>query len=197
LQNNTEDTIDLRELFLVLKKRKKMIWGITTLLTLSALAYVFIAKPIYSGDATLEIGQVITQQYNNGQYSFLQIDPLDNIKDLQVITNKMISITSSIPKNTNLLIISSSGEDKQEIKSKLKEVIVYVMDRHETISKFYSGKNAKIKMTQLVGDISIEDEPVKPKKALIIIVAFITGLMLSIFLAFFVEFLQGVKKTED
>jgi len=35
---------------------------------------------------------------------------------------------------------------------------------------------------------------VKPKKALIIIVAFITGLMFSIFLAFFLAFLRGLKE---
>jgi capsular polysaccharide biosynthesis protein len=201
LQNNTqyieEDKIDLRELFSVLKRRKKMICSVTALFTLLSLIYIFIAKPVYSGNATLEIGQVINEQYNDGKYSSLKVDALDNINNLRIITNTMMGISSSIPKKTNLLVLNVSGEDKEKIKSKLEETITYILDRHENISKFYSGKNAKVKMTQLVGDISIENEPIKPKKKLIVFVAFITGLMLSIFLAFFLEFLRGMKEEEN
>lgn len=50
--------------------------------------------------------------------------------------------------------------------------------------------------TAIVGNIVTQDKPVKPKKTLIVVVAFITGLMLSIFLAFFLEFVSGVKKEE-
>jgi uncharacterized protein involved in exopolysaccharide biosynthesis len=53
-----------------------------------------------------------------------------------------------------------------------------------------------IQNAKMVGAIELLDEPVKPKKILIIAVAFITGLMLSIFLAFFMEFIQGAKKRE-
>ena len=49
-------------------------------------------------------------------------------------------------------------------------------------------------MTHVIGSISISEDPIKPKKKLIVVVAFITGLMLSIFLAFFLEFIQGVKR---
>ena len=34
----------------------------------------------------------------------------------------------------------------------------------------------------------------KPKKALIVTVAFITGFILSIFLVFFIQFIQSIKK---
>lgn len=54
----------------------------------------------------------------------------------------------------------------------------------------------KIKKTSIIGKITMNDHPIKPKKKLTIIVAFITGLMLSIFLAFFLEFLSGIKKQE-
>jgi len=37
--------------------------------------------------------------------------------------------------------------------------------------------------------MEIDENPVKPKKALIIIVAFITGLILSIFIVFTMEFI--------
>ena len=52
------------------------------------------------------------------------------------------------------------------------------------------------KNTEVVGEIMVNDNPAKPKKKLIVVVAFITGLMLSIFMAFFLEFIKGTKKEE-
>jgi len=54
----------------------------------------------------------------------------------------------------------------------------------------------RIKPTHVVGEVEVLDKPVKPKKALIVIVAFITGLMFSVFLAFFLEFVHSMKKAE-
>ena len=67
-------------------------------------------------------------------------------------------------------------------------------------AKVYTMKLAisplRIKPTHIVGEVDVLGKPVKPKKVLIIIVAFITGLMFSIFLAFFLEFLHSMKKAE-
>ena len=62
MQNNTqyieEDKIDLRELFSVLKRRRKMIWGVTSLLTLLAVIYAFfIVKPVYEVKTMIEVGR--------------------------------------------------------------------------------------------------------------------------------------------
>jgi len=53
----------------------------------------------------------------------------------------------------------------------------------------YNYKNSNV-----VGDILLNDYPVKPKKKLIVIVAFVTGLILSIFIVFFLEFIESEKK---
>ena len=50
------------------------------------------------------------------------------------------------------------------------------------------------KNTHIVGEIITNDYPIKPKKKLIVTVAFVTGLILSIFLVFFLEF---IGKTEE
>ena len=52
-----------------------------------------------------------------------------------------------------------------------------------------------IQNSKLIGNYIIEDNPIKPKKKLIVIVAFVTGLILSIFLVFFLEFIG--KNEED
>jgi uncharacterized protein involved in exopolysaccharide biosynthesis len=47
--------------------------------------------------------------------------------------------------------------------------------------------------THIIGNIEQSPYPIKPKKKLIIIIAFITSLILSIFLIFFIEFIKGLK----
>ncbi|MEO1958700.1 MAG: Wzz/FepE/Etk N-terminal domain-containing protein [Nautiliaceae bacterium] len=47
--------------------------------------------------------------------------------------------------------------------------------------------------TQIIGKIEKDDNPVKPKKKLIIVVAFVTSFILSIFLIFFIEFIKSFK----
>ncbi len=54
-----------------------------------------------------------------------------------------------------------------------------------------------IKQTDVIGKIIVNDYPVKPKKKLIVIVAFITGLILSIFLVFFLEFIRNEDKNGE
>ena len=60
----------------------------------------------------------------------------------------------------------------------------------------YSLSNANVQNSHIVGDMIVKDYPTKPKKKLIVIVAFVTGLILSIFLVFFLEFLKGFKEEE-
>jgi len=61
----------------------------------------------------------------------------------------------------------------------------------------YNISDINIQNSKVIGEYVVKDYPIKPKKTLIIIVAFITGLMLSIFLAFFLEFIQGLKKEDS
>jgi LPS O-antigen subunit length determinant protein (WzzB/FepE family) len=52
------------------------------------------------------------------------------------------------------------------------------------------------KNTEIIGDIMTNDYAVKPKKKLIVVVAFVTGFILSIFLVFFMQFIRGFKEEE-
>ena len=59
----------------------------------------------------------------------------------------------------------------------------------------YNQTKNNIDNAKVIGKISISNYPIKPKKKLIVVVAFITGLILSIFLVFFMEFIS--KNKED
>ncbi len=65
--NNTQnDVIDLRELFSVLKRRKKLIGIVTGLLTVLAIVYAFfIAKPIYEVTGIMEIARIDKKPVKN------------------------------------------------------------------------------------------------------------------------------------
>ena len=58
-------------------------------------------------------------------------------------------------------------------------------------------KPHNFKNSDVVGEIITSEYPAKPKKKIIVIVSFITGLMLSIFLVFFLEFIQTSKREQE
>ena len=79
-------------------------------------------------------------------------------------------------------------KNKQEIEAILKNTYQFILNRHEEKIKNF---DMYIKTVQ-IGKIDISNEMVnKPKKVLITVVAFITGLIFSIFIVFIREFLQN------
>ena len=201
MQNKTpcvqEDTIDLRELWAVLFRRKKLIGGVTAIITLLALFYVLTAKPVYRGGALVEIGEVINPTevvFNNKPTTIFYLDNPNTLKD---IVTSAKQVNAEVPKKTdNLLRLTYDSTDKDAITPHLKSAIDYIMQRHQTKAAHYRYKGARVLMTQVVGKVTVDTEPIKPKKKLIVIVAFISGLMLSIFLSFFLEFIKGTKNND-
>jgi capsular polysaccharide biosynthesis protein len=61
----------------------------------------------------------------------------------------------------------------------------------------YSLNDTNVKNSYVVGDMIVRDYPAQPKTKLIIIVVFITGLMLSVFLVFFLEFMRGFREENN
>ena len=283
MENNTqyieEDKIDLRELFSVLKKRKKLIWSVTGVLTVLAIVYAFfIAKPVYEVKTMIEVGQIDSKpidNINNIQQK-LSYEYQVNVKGKKIELPRVKSI--SVPKKSNSILsinihgysneeavkyiqtvidkietqykektdaytdsqkelIKLTQEDIKENSSSLvkmkKELDTYsqkivslksedaalagiyalqigqkqtqLQDIMKYISELKTKEQElklsitplKMKATHIVGEIETLDYAIKPKKKLIVIVAFITGLMLSVFLAFFLEFIGGMKKKEN
>ncbi|MDK2083883.1 Wzz/FepE/Etk N-terminal domain-containing protein [Aliarcobacter butzleri] len=183
-----EDEIDLRELFKTLWKHKIFILVFTSMVTFIALIYVSLKNPIpiYQGKMYLEIGQI--QDKNFAPMS------IEKVTDLAYILNLEFKVNSNIPKNTfNLIEITFENIDKNIINETLKKVKDFVIEKHKKQTSFYES----VIMTEQIGEIIISNEPInKPKKSFIIIVAFVTGFILSIFLVFFIEFVRSFKKEE-
>lgn len=183
-----EDEIDLRELFKTLWKHKIFILVFTSMVTFIALIYVLLKNPIpiYQGKMYLEIGKI--QDKNFAPMS------IEKVTDLAYILNLEFKVNSNIPKSTfNLIEITFDNIDKNVISETLTRVKGFVLDKHKKLISFYESAI----MTKQIADITISNEPInKPKKSLIITVAFVTGFILSIFLVFFMQFVKNMRKEE-
>lgn len=342
-QTVQNETIDLRELFSILKKRKKLIWSVTALFTLLAVIYAFTLTPWWQVNATLEIGNYVDNKTGEAIYlengegvsERLNIKYIDIYKHVKGQDIKVTSIKSS-KKNPQFISITAIGKESKHAVNEIQKITDILQNKHQIIIEeiiakkqsildgidrdifqikhlkipgideeityiksaelpFIDKKIASIESnlknslkqkddaiknltslnneaslaalrmaqiqaqeyriseneiklidlntqkqqllsttlptlvrnmerlqkidlaalrekhklamlsmqshnyhnTEIIGNIITQEAPVKPKKKLIVIVAFIAGLMLSIFLAFFLEFLQGIKREEE
>lgn len=184
-----QDQVDIYEFINTLIKRKKLVFFVIIVFTLSAISYISMAKPIYGGNAMMEIGQIVNNDPNTPFFK-----SFDEAKDLKIILNKMTQVGIRIPRDTQLLELKASGNSKKNVQDKLEYSIDFILNRHKKMAKIYSGKHTKVRMSQLVGTIKIYEAPIKPNKKLILSASLITSLLFSIFLIFFLEYLAELKR---
>ena len=118
-----------------------------------------------------------------------------NIKQIEQ-TNPTLSALKLMEKRDLSNFILKVSEDLMETKSKKDSL------ETSTLSELEEEKNLirslllphNYQNTQVVGEILTNDHPAKPKKKLIIVVAFVTGLILSIFLVFFLDFVRSMRE---
>lgn len=120
-----------------------------------------------------------------------------NINKLQMLENKKRELLE-----IKLVAIKNKKEDLlSEIKRlEVKRDNIINIDLNKLISKKETIASLLLphnyKNSEVVGEIITNDYPVKPKKKLIVVVAFVTGLILSIFLVFFLNFIRDEKDTD-
>lgn len=195
-----EDEIDLKELFKTLWQKRVFIVVFTFIITVLGAVYAFVKTPVYSGNISFEIGEVINKTAEGN--IILELDKPSNLKEVisrkfqKSIENKDI-VNVSIPRGTtNILVVEVQSNSIENIKKKFNEIEKLVENRHKEKISLYSLKNEKMKMTSLINQ-SIKEYPIKPKKKLIVVVSFVTGFILSIFLVFFMQFIKSFKEDEN
>ena len=266
-QCNENDEIDLKELIKTILKYKKFILIFTTIVTLLAVVYVNIKKPIYEISTNIETGYINTytqdgvvkkyfmqpntlkiyiesvfDQKDNPIKSYprvttsivkgtkdilnIKIDAYSNkealnylnkiINDIHSKENKQINAYKNLLVQEIKVLQDSKKQlilNKQNYLHKIKtlnnaqtistllQAISDIENQLLTINEKIVNLKAKvssvnIKNTQIIGKIKKKDSPIKPKKKLIVIVAFITSFILSIFLVFFIEFIKSFKEED-
>ena len=186
---NYEDEIDLRELIKTLLIYKYLILIFTSFVTILSVVYVLQKNPtpIYKGSLYMEIGTIQDKNF--------QPVIIENASDLAYILNLEFDVKAVVPKEvsinkylqTKLIEISFENEDKNKIRETLEKIKDYIVEKHKKDTKYYEN----IIMTKQIGDIKISNEEInKPKKALIVAISFVTAFILSIFLAFLIDFVK-------
>jgi len=203
-----EITLDLRDIFEIIRKRLVLIITITLLCTLvSAMFSFFVIKPTYQTDTSLVIGKIVDTDKNSNSSlqdvtmyqqllkTYAAIASSNSVA--QDASNKLgidtktfsKSITVTPQADTQILDIKAlAGSPKQ----------AYV--NINTLSNSFIAEAMKIYPT---GNVSVmdkavlPDKPIKPNKTLNIVIAFFIGLMASIGLVFVLEYLDRTIKTEE
>jgi LPS O-antigen subunit length determinant protein (WzzB/FepE family) len=128
-------------------------------------------------------------------YQNLILNSQNKIEDLKL--SKELILTQTIP-NLNIKQENIKNDTLRKLQYKLDNIIPTKKDKLlqkiETLK--YNNSEQNIQNSKVVGDFIVKNSPIKPKKILIVIVAFITGLILSIFLVFIIEFFRDEDKNE-
>ena len=149
-------------------------------------------KMLYSQFNKSDDTKVMIASIQMVNYQNLILSLQDKIKALEL--QKVQINEETIP---NLL------NQQEQIKLvQIKKINDQILDQKNKITQIdnkikvlkYNISPANIQNSEVVGGFITKDHPAKPKRKLIVVVAFVTGLILSIFLVFLIEFWEENKK---
>ncbi|PFM78985.1 capsular biosynthesis protein [Bacillus sp. AFS077874] len=203
-----EETISLQELFGVIKKRLIMIISITVVATVvtGVISYL-ILTPIYQSSTQLLVNQKETKdssiyQNNQVQTNVQLINTYNVVIKSPAILDEVINqlnLDYTVAELTKNITVASEANSQvftvsvQDPDPKQAQTIV------NTIANVFQ---AKIKTIMSVDNVTVlakadlSENPIKPNKKLNIAIGFAVGLMLSVGIAFLLEFLDNTVKTE-
>ena len=125
-------------------------------------------------------------------YQNLLTNLFNQINNLKLEKDQILSQTLPNLENKNQQILNNIYNLKNQLK-------IQIPQEKENIKNQIQLINLSIKntfFTKEIGKPLMFDYPIKPKKKLIIIIAFITGFVFSIFLVFLIEFIKSLKESE-
>ncbi|MBP1918619.1 YveK family protein [Youngiibacter multivorans] len=203
-----EMTLDLRDLFNMIRKRKKLIIIITIICTLaSGVISFFILRPVYEAQTSIIVGKPQgTEQtvysdivmYQNLVKTYVQIAKSKIVADETATrlgegyTPKDVqdAITVTPQSDTQIMVIKARNEDPSVSVQIATAAAGAFIDTSKTV--FPTGGNI-----QIMDRAQIPTNPVSPNKKLNIAIAFLIGLMGSMGVVFVIEYLDNTIKSED
>lgn len=203
-----EQVIRLDELFEALKKRWLMIVTITLIATIiSAALSFFVIKPKYEASTKVFIGkdEGDNQAYNQNDvlmYQKLMKTYSEAIKTKDLVSRSLqgtslelkpedvlANLTVSPVTDTQILQIKYKSNNPQEAKVVIQELTdEFIKTSKELVP------NGNIKTIE---EVQLPENPVSPNKKMNIAIAFLLGLMVSVGLAFLLEFLDNTFKSKE
>ena len=129
---------------------------------------------------------------NEPSLSALRMAQIQNLE--YEISNNEIKLIELHRKKDELTKTKLPTKERELLKVQKVELVLLQDKRNLVLLSMESNSYYN---SAIVGNIVTQDRPIKPKSKLIVTVAFITGLMFSIFLVFFLEFIQNMKKQKE
>lgn len=184
---STDDEIDLFELWNGLMEEKKTVFVSFVVVFVLAVVYLLFTKPQYQASAKLQVQQIAlpVEDSSNIPSPYMSVERAE--KTVQLLSGMVSADMSSgktVQQDNGYIVISATGRDKQKIKQNVQETIGVIEKRYQQLfSKLKTLGYVEILPTKVIGRVDISDNPVKPKKTLILAVAGVLGLMLGVFIA--------------
>ncbi|MEH7682524.1 YveK family protein [Priestia megaterium] len=205
-----EETISLRELFQVLRKRLWLIVLITIIAaTVSAVISFFVLTPVYESKTQILVNQAKNDQqlYNNqtvqtnvqliNTYNDIIKSPaiLDKVikelkldKSAQSLSGQIQVTNSQDSQVAQIVVQDTSAKRATEIANTTASVF------KKEVPKIMNVDNVSVLSKATLGESA---SPVKPQPLLNIVIAVVVGLMIGIGLSFLLEYLDNTLKTEQ
>ncbi|MFK4290909.1 YveK family protein [Bacillus sp. RC250] len=206
-----EETISLKELFYILKKRLAMILVIAFgAAIVSAIISFFFMTPIYQSSTQILVNQK-KQEGAAIQYTEVQTNiQLTNTYKV-IIKSPVVLDQVNAKLNLNMTAQALTGKINVANEKDSQVISVTAEDKDPKVARdianatadVFKGEVAKIMNVDNVtvlskAEVAENQSPIKPAPMLNVAIAFVVGLMASVGLAFLLEYLDNtVKKEED
>ncbi|HDR7946802.1 TPA: capsular biosynthesis protein [Bacillus toyonensis] len=206
-----EETINLKELFHILKKRLAMILVIAFgAAIVSAIISFFFMTPIYQSSTQILVNQ---KKQEGAAIQYNEVQTNIQLTNTYKVIIKSPVILDQVKEKLALNLTTEALNEKIEVANKKDSQVVEVTvqdkdpklarDIANTTAEVFQSEVAKIMSVNNVtvlskAELSEELSPIKPRPMVNVVIAFVLGLMASVGLAFLLEYLDNtVKKEED
>ena len=206
-----ETSFDMRELWMIIRKKWLYIVSITAIaVAFAAILSFFVIKPVYESETTIIIGNAPDQtsekndsnsndiyMYQKLMKTYAAIAKSDSVADktakslggTYTVKNIQDNLKVTPETDTQILDLKYDNNDANEAQRVLKTLSDAFME--ESQAK-YPTDNIKV-----LDNAKVPLNPVKPKKKLNIAIAFCVGLLASIGVLFIMEYMDNTIKNED
>ncbi|CAM4038174.1 MULTISPECIES: YveK family protein [Bacillus cereus group] len=205
-----EETISLKELFHILKKRLAMILTVTFgLAIISAIISFFFMTPIYQSSTQI----LVNQKKQDG--TMIQAGEIQT--NIQLTNTYKVIIKSPVileqvneKLNLNMTAQALTGKINVANEKDSQVISVTVEDKDPKVARDIANATADVFKAEVAKIMSVDNvtvlskaevvenqSPIKPRPMINVAIAFVVGLMASISLAFLLEYLDNTMKKEE
>lgn len=203
-----EASLELKDLFQILRKRFKIIVAVTLLATIAAgVISFFLVSPTYEASTSIIIGKTGDEkkdvQYNDVLMYQNLVKTYSEIAKSKVVAQKTLDkldssmtvdqlqkiMTITPLNNTQIINISIKGKNAKECADTVNALADSFISE---ATRLYPSGNV-----QVIDKAEIPKKPVKPNKKLNVAIAFLLGLMVSTGIVFIIDYMDNTIKSEE